>query len=351
VQDVTENAIIKIILFGGNTMLRRYASFLVVLAIALTACAQTPKEGTGVVEGKPLTKIRLPVGYIPNVQFAPLYVAIEKGYFSDVGLEIEFDYSFETDGVALVGANEVQFAVVSGEQVLLARAQGLPVVYVTAWWQNYPVAVMSMSGTGILNPADLAGKKIGFPGFYGANYVGIRALLGVAGLKEEDVTLDSVGYNQVEALVSGQDEAVVIYANNEPIQLRNQGYEVDLIRVADYVQLASNGLITNEATVTDNPDLVRRMVQPLVKGVAYTLANPEEAYEICRKFVEGLDSADQVIQMEVLESSLEFWKAKRIGYSQPEAWENMQKLLLEMGMLTEPLDLSKAYTNDFLAGN
>ena len=208
-----------------------------------------------------------------------------------------------------------------------------------------------MSGKGILTPADLAGKKIGLPGLYGANYVGLRALLSAGGLREEDVTLDSIGYNQVEALVSGQDEAVAIYANNEPIQLRHLGYQVDLIRVADYVQLASNGLITNEITAADNPDLVRKMVQSLIKGVAYTFANPKEAYEICRKFVEGLDSTDQVIQMEVLETSLEFWKAKRIGYSHPEAWENMQKVLLDMGMLNEPLDLSKAYTNQFLAGD
>jgi NitT/TauT family transport system substrate-binding protein len=292
--------------------------------------------------------VRLPLGYIPNIQFAPLYVAVEKGYYAAVGIEVDFDYSFETDAVALVGAGELQFAVVSGEQVLLARAQGLPVVYVMAWYQDYPVGIAALSEQEIRTPADLAGKKIGLPGLYGASYIGLRALLNAAGLQESDVTLDSIGYNQVEALVSEQEQAVVVYAANEPVQLRANGYTIDEIRVSDYLQLASNGLITNEDTLATQPDLVQLMVNATLQGIADTISNPAEAYQISLDYVEALATANAAVQQQVLATSITFWEAERLGYSDPLAWENMQQVLLNMGLLVDPLDLSLAFTNEFI---
>ena len=325
-------------------MLKR-VMLMVVLGALISACVGEAGSGSG---EDTLIHVKVPLGYIPNIQFAPLYVAIEKGYFREAGIDIEFDYSFETDAVALVGANELQFAVVSGEQVLLARAQGLPVVYVAAWYQQYPVAVVSKTEQGIVTPADLNGKRIGLPGLYGANYIGLEALLFSAGLSDADVTLDSIGFNQVETLATDQVQAVSVYAANEPVQLRSQGYDLNEIRVADHVQLASNGLITNEKTITDNPELVNAMVEAFLKGLTDTLANPEDAYELSKPHVENLAEADEVVQKEVLSRSIDLWQTERPGYSDIQAWQNMQDTLLKMGLLENDLELEKAFTNEFI---
>jgi NitT/TauT family transport system substrate-binding protein len=94
--------------------MRRVAAWLLIGAFVLAGCAPAAAPAP---EGKALTKIRLPMGYIANVQYAPFYIAVDKGYFAEEGLDIEFDYRYETDGMKLVGAGELPLAVVSGEQV------------------------------------------------------------------------------------------------------------------------------------------------------------------------------------------------------------------------------------------
>ncbi len=316
--------------------------FLFILStLILSACGQDPDPAVETT----LQTIRLPMGYIADPQYAPFYVAVDKGYYAAEGLAIEFDYSFETDGMALVGANELPFAIVSGEQVVLARAQGIPVVYVLEWFQRYPIAIVSKSSANIRTPADLVGRSVGLPGFFGASYVGYVGLLQANGLSETDINANDIGFNQVESLITDQSEAVVGYANNEPVQLAARGEPVNVLYVADYVDMVANGIITNEETIANNPVLVQGFVRATLRGLVDTLDAPAAAYEISKKFVEGLDDS----RMNVLEASLEMWQAAQLGISDPASWVKTQDVLLEMGLLDAPVDdLDAAYTNEFV---
>jgi NitT/TauT family transport system substrate-binding protein len=292
--------------------------------------------------------VRLIMPFRPDVQFAPFYVAVENGYYADVGLEVTIEHLPENEAVALVGANEATFAVVSGEQILLARAQELPVVYVMAWWHDYPVAVAVPEDSTIHTLSDLVGKKIGIPGFYGASYIGFRALLSAEGIPEDAVLLDAIGYNQIEAMLTAQQDAVVVYANNEPLQLKAQGYPVRLLRVADYVKLASNGIITNEQTINDDPDLIRDLVAATLRGIEETLRDINAAFEISKRYVDGLEQGDSAVLKDVLVQSATFWESETPGASNAVAWVNMHEILLEMGMLEKPLEVQDAYSNEYL---
>lgn len=316
---------------------------LIVGSLSLSAC-----QGMHATNAPEIRPVTLTLGYIPNIQFAPIYVALEKGYFTEAGFDVSLEYGNEADAVALVGAGEQTFVIASGEQVLLARAQGLPVTYVAAWYQQYPVGVAALQETGIQVPENLAGASIGIPGLYGASYIGLRALLSAADLTESDVDLLTIGYNQVEALVTDQVEAAVIYVANEPVILRSEGYTVDVVRVSDYLQLVANGLVTNDETIANDPDMVKAFIEALVQGIGDTISNPGEAYEISLNYVENLAEADEAVQSEILAESIKLWQTDRIGYSEPAGWINMQNVLLDMGLLSEAQDLEKAFTNELL---
>ncbi len=318
--------------------------WLIAVALVIGACAPSPTSSPT----PELRSVRLPMGFIPNVQYAPFYLAAERGYFAEAGLEIEFDYSQETDGVSLVGSEELPFALASGEQVLLAREQGAPVVYVMAWWQDFPIGIAVPADKEVEGLDDLAGMDIGIPGLFGASYIGYQALAYHAGLPADEARLQSIGFNQVEALATGQVDAAVVYVNNEPIQLQAQGTEVKVFRVSEYVELASNGLITNEGTIQNDPELVAGMVRAILRGLEETLEDPEAAYEISERYVEGLDQADREVQMKVLRTSIEYWKDDQLGHADPEAWRNMHEVLMEMGLLSQPVDVEAAFTNRFL---
>ncbi len=330
--------------------------FFLLSFLVLTACKTDLKSGglsAGAGSGDSqqnstkaeLLSIRLPMGYIPDPQYAPFYVADQRGYFADEGLAVEFDYSSETDGIALVGAGELPFAIVSGEQVILARAQGVPVVYIMEWFQRYPIAIISKTEAGITGPADLAGREVGLPGFFGASYVGYAGLLAANGLTQEDVNASEIGFSQVEALLTDQVEAVVGYANNEPVQLAAQGVDVNVIYVADSADLVANGLITNETLLEENPELAQRLVRAILRGLTDTLADPVAAFEISKNYVEGLDES----RLDVLKASLDLWRADVLGYSDLASWQRTQAALLAIGFLDKELDdLESVFSNEFV---
>lgn len=321
----------------------RFPLLILALALLLVACGAQPAN-PGASQDELMT-LRLPMGFVPDPQYAPFYVAVERGYFADAGFSIEFDYSFETDGIALVGANELPFAVVSGEQVILGRAQGLPLVYVLEWFQRYPITIVSKAEAGIKSPEDLVGRSVGLPALFGASYAGYIGLLTAAGIDPSTVNSEDIGFTQVESLLTDRVEAVVVYSNNEPVRLRALGEEIDEIAVADYIDMVSNGIITNETMIAENPELVEGFVHAMLRGIADTLADPEAAYEISKKYVEGLDDS----RMNVLQASVLLWKTETPGRTDPASWEQTEKVLLEMGLIDRPLDdLEAAYTNRFV---
>lgn len=311
---------------------------LVVLTVVLAAC------GTG---QPALEKFTLPLGYVANVQFSPFYMTVEKGYFREAGYDVAFDYRWETDGIQLVAAGEIPFTVASGDQVIQARSKGLPVVAVASWFRQFPVAVIALPEHPLNSPADLRGLRIGTPVTFGASYIGLRALLKAGGLTESDVTIQEVGYAQLAALTAGKVDAVVVYANNEPVVLAQQGTPFNILYVSDYADLVSNSIVTSETMIQEHPERVQAFVRAFLRGLADVLADSDAAFTVCSKYVEDLE-ANAALQKPVLEATLGFWRASDLGRFDPAAWEQAQQVMLEAGLIDQATPVEAMYTNQFV---
>jgi NitT/TauT family transport system substrate-binding protein len=371
------------------------ALLVMLLALGLTPMAQAQDAA--------LIDTTLFVTFIPNVQFAPVYVALSKGYFEDAGFNVTLvEYGDEPVGVNLIAAGERHFGLVSGEQVLTARSQGLPVVFVYEWFQEYPVGIAVPVETGITSVAGLAGRRVGIPGRFGASYSGLIALLSANDMTEQDIDLQEIGYNAPEVLCVGGVDAAVVYINNEPLQIRQRAAagdcgsvtDVTVIPVSSGVDMVSNGVVTNEAMIAEHPDQVAAMNAAFDHALADTINNPAEAYLASVDFVENLPLSDDLraalqtaadeqntylaenpnadretiaarradlleslsaafeaadlLQFEVLLTSIDLWDADQLGYTDPASWEVTEQTLRTMGFLDADLDLTAAYSNAFL---
>lgn len=321
--------------------------FLVIFLFGISAC--TTATPTATVQNP--TQVTLALGYLHNIQFAPFYLAAEKGYFRDAGIDIQFEPIFEDQSLAQIGVNGIQFGMSSADQVLLGRAQNLPLVYVAVQYQEIPIAVVARDSLNLRTPADLKGQSIGIPGLFGASYLGLRAILQAGSVSEEEITLNTIGFTQLDAFLNGETDVVVVYANNELLRIEAAGESVTVFRVGDYLQLVGNGLITNEQTIQEHPELVQGMVNAMIRGMADTIANPEEAFASAVKYVpelETADSAEIAIQKQVLAASIKLMQAEQLGASNNQAWENTAQVMINMGLFSERPDISQAYTNEYL---
>lgn len=336
--------------------------------------------------------------FVPNIQFAPVYVALEKGYFAEAGINVTLEHGDENVGVDLIAAGERQFGLISGEEVIKARANGRPVVYVYEWFQQYPVGIVAPEG--VESVKDLAGRKVGIPGRFGASYNGLIALLAANDMTESDIVLEPIGFNAPDVFCVGGVEAAVVYINNEPLAIQqrvdagdcNGISAITVFPVAEAADLVSNGLITNEDTLTNNPELVGAVVEAFHKGLRDTINNPAEAYLLSVKYIENLllDSdfeaalnalstqqvdmlaadptraeiaesraamlaglaegfdADTRLQFHILLNTIELWDADALGVTTQESWTATQDILTTMGFVTAPIDLAAAFTNEFV---
>jgi NitT/TauT family transport system substrate-binding protein len=325
---------------------RRLAVVLTVLAsLTLIAAACGPQPTTAV-----LTPLKVGLGYLPSVQFAPFYLAQQAGYYAEAGLEVTFENKIDPDLVTLVGQGALDLGVADGTSVIPAVSQGIPIRYVATVYGTYPSIVFTKASSAIKSPGDLRGKKIGIPGRYGSSWIMLQALLGAAGMTPEDVTIvEYPDFGQGIALQQGAVDAATGFANNEPVQLEIEGIDTIVMHVDDIVDLPGPGLIAGTATLDTKRDAVAAFVAATLRAMDDIAADPDRGLDAAIVAVPDL-GLEREKQSDILAATIETWTGGPGGFGAIErsGWEASIAYLTELGLVPNPVTVDELVREDLL---
>ena len=229
--------------------------------------------------------------YTPNIQFAPFYLALRNDqYASGVSLRHHGEQEGRFD--ALLAGTE-QLVVAGADEAVVAASNGNDLVVIGGFYQRYPGCVIVPEDSEMTDLAALRGRTIGTPGNSGETWYSLLVALSTAGLGQDDVTIQEIGYTQQAALASGKVDAVVGYSNNDAVQLAQNGTAVRTLAIGEDVPLVGASLITSSDALSTRRDELAEVVAASATGMTSFIDDPDAAVEATEEYVPDLADTTQ----------------------------------------------------------
>ena len=327
---------------------------LVMIAVlALVGCqskeSQTETNTNEQTEEKPLEKVTVVLDWTPNTNHTGLYVAKEKGYFEEQGLDVEIIQPGDAGADQLVASGQADFGVSYQESITLARTQNVPIVSIAAVIQHNTSGFASPADKNITSPKDFEGKTYGGWGSPIEQSV-LETLMKSDNADINKLDIVNAGNADFFTMANQGIDFAWIYYGWTGVEAELRGENINMIYLTDYskkLDYYTPVLATNEKMIEENPDTVKGFVAAASKGYQDAIENPEDAARILSAAAPELD------QQLVLESQK--WladkyqdDAPRWGEQKLEIWANYAEWMKENGVLEGEFDPEKAFTNEFL---
>jgi len=321
-------------------MKERFTWALLMLAIVLVSgCGK--KDGT----------IRVLLDWTPNTNHTGLYVALEKGWFSEHGLKVTITQPPEDEALVLVASGRAEFGVTFQESMGPAIAKerdALPVTAVAAIISHNTSGIMSLKESGIERPRDLSGKRF-------ASWETPLVTAVVRHIVEKDGgdfntvrMIPNFATDAYSALLTDVDAIWIYYAfDGIPAEVRNIGINyIDLGTFDNILDFYTPVLVTNTRWAASNPETVKKFMDAVSRGYYFAMSNPHEAAEILLKHAPELDREIVMRSQEYLQTRYK-GDANRWGEIDPLRWGRFYRWMFEQGLLEKDIH-EGGFTNAYL---
>lgn len=321
--------------------------------LGLAACGDdAPNDEGAAAGGEELTPFTVVLDWTPNTNHAGMYLALAEGWYEEAGLDVTFVEPGEAGSLQVLAAGRADAAVTVQEELLPARAAGLPVRSVAAIIESNTSSLVSLADDGIEQPADLAGARYG--GFGGQLEAALLAeLMRCDGADPDDLELVDVGEADYRiGLERDQYDVVWIFDGWDGIRLSElEGLETNAIRFIDHTDCIPDWytplLATSESVEAERSDDLAAFLEATARGYRTAMADPQAAADA---LLEGADDLDP----ELVAASAEFLADRYAsdpaawGQQRAEVWDRFAAFLVDAGLLEEDLDVAAAWTNEHL---
>ena len=295
-------------------------------------------------------EVTVVLDWYPNTNHTGLYVAKDLGYYEEEGLNVEIVQPSRLTAEQLVASGKADFGVSYQEAVTLARGEGLPIVSIAAIIQHNTSGFAWLKSEGIKSVKGWEGKRYGTWGSP-IERATIEYIMKKCGADPSKVIFVNVGQMDFFAgTLNDVFDFAWIFYGWDGVASKVKGIEIEFLPLREIDEIFdyyTPVLITSESLIEKDPDLVRRFLRSTAKGYEYAVQHPLEAARILLKYAPELDEKIVVESQKYLASQ---YKAdtKKWGYQKEEVWRRYAEWLHSTGFLKEIIDVTKAFTNEFL---
>lgn len=319
----------------------------VLVAGVLSGCSKKEEKSAN----GDLEKVTVVLDWTPNTNHTGLYTALENGYYKEQGLDVEIVQPPEGGADTLVASGKADFGISYQEQVTYAKTSEdpLPIKAIAAVIQHNTSGFASPAEKNIKTPKDFENKIYGGWGSESEKAV-INSVMKKNGADYEKVTIADIGQDDFFTATTNSVDFAWIYEGWDAVSAKLKDFDLNFIPIRDFderLDYYTPLIITNEALIKDNPELVKKFMKATTEGYQFAIDNPEDAAKILVKNAPEIDEELAIESQKFLASKYKD-DAKRWGEMKEEVWNNYTAFLKEYKLIEKDMKAEDAYTNEFL---